>query len=100
MATDEFFRFKVTDSLGLSFMIVIHRKKSVIDLYEEVDLRINGTSGENYIRLSGLRDNPNSELEFGRDTLENAVGNMAEDGMIVEIDQAPSILEIHLIHEH
>ncbi len=98
METDEFFRFKVTDTHGLSFMIVIHRRKSLIDLYEEVDLRMNGTTGENYVRLAGLRDDPTSEIEFGRETLHDVIENMIDEEKIVEIDQGPSVLEIHLIH--
>lgn len=98
MATNEFFRFKVTDIHGLSFMIVIHRRKSLIDLYEEVDLRMNGTTGEEYVRLAGIRNDSTTEIEFGRDTLHDVIENMIDEDKIIEIDREPSVLEIHLLH--
>jgi len=98
LATDEFFRFKIADTHGLSFMVVIHRNKSLIDLYEEVDLRINGVAGGSYFRLGGIRDNPDTELEFGRNTLHGVIQGMVEEGKAVQVDDQPSVIELHLLH--
>jgi hypothetical protein len=36
----DYYKFKITDVNNYSFLIIIHKKKSLIDLYEEVDLRL------------------------------------------------------------
>lgn len=38
--SDDYLKFRIIQRSGYSFLILIHRNKTVIDLYEEIDLRL------------------------------------------------------------
>ena len=61
---DDYYRFKITDDGLYSFLILIHGMKTVVDLYEEVELRMHGSVGEGNFRLLTTRGDPGTELHF------------------------------------
>ena len=95
---NEYYRFKVVESGELSFLVIIHRKKTVIDLYEEVDLRVNGETGSRLFQLTTMRNDPNTALAFDTSLLEEIVPRLVSSSLLTPIQAAPIVFEIQMKH--
>jgi hypothetical protein len=95
---NEYYRFKVFESGELSFLVIIHRKKTVIDLYEEVYLRVNGESGAGQFRLTTVRDDPDTALAFDTSPLEVLLPRLVSSGRLTPVQAVPVVFEIQMEH--
>ena len=97
-AGNEYYRFKVMVTGALSFMVIIHRKKTPVDLYEEVDLRLHGVTGTRFFRLTTDPADATSELELRGDPLDMVIPPLIGGGRIAQVQAAPQVHEIHIVH--
>ena len=95
---NEYYRFKVIESGELSFLVIIHRKKTIIDLYEEVDLRVNGETGAGQFQLTTVRNDPDTALAFDTSPLEELVPRLVSSGLLTPVQAVPVVLEIQMEH--
>ena len=95
---NEYYRFKVVESGELSFLVIIHRKKTIIDLYEEVDLRVNGVTGVRQFRLTTMRNDPDTALAFGTSTLEEVLPRLVSSFQLTPVQAVPVVFEIQMEH--
>jgi hypothetical protein len=95
---NEYYRFKVIESGELSFLVIIHRKKTVIDLYEEVDLRVNGDTGARQFQLTTVRNDPDSALAFDTTPLDELIPLLISSGRLSSVQSVPLVFEILMEH--
>ena len=81
----DYYKFKVTDDNNYSFLIIIH-KKILIDLYEEVDLRLFELNGTSIFFLYYNEINDSNKINLNESTI--------EEYFLIYLNQTKSILNI------
>lgn len=72
---DDYYRFKISNNDQYSYLILIHRMKTVIDLYEEVELRMHGSVGTGNFRLLTSQGDPDTGLSFSGTELHSVISD-------------------------
>ena len=94
----DYFKFKITKTCGYSFLILIHKNKTLIDLYEEIDLRMFSDDNNSILFLYHTTISDENKLELETIKINDYISNLELTGRITPRYSYPSpvIYELYL----
>ena len=94
----DYYKFKITDINDYSFLIIIHKNKSLIDLYEEVDLRLFELNGTSIFYLYTKSVTEENKINLNELTIEEYFNDLLENNKInfKYTFPRPGIFELYL----